>query len=85
LRHRLENHGVTDRVHIVLDCVVDEWLAGLLEQSGYQPRQPDFWESRGIRPRDLDKVIAALREMGTDAALAQACELEAARAALPIA
>lgn len=79
LRHRLENLGATDRVHIVFDCVMNPWLEARLAEAGYSARQPDFLEARGIRPQDLDKVIAALRAMGTAAALAQVRDLEAAR------
>lgn len=36
--HRVENKGGTERVHLVVDCVVDEWLRALfaraLEQAG---------------------------------------------------
>ncbi len=31
LPHRVANRGSTDRVHLVVDCVVDDWLTGLLE------------------------------------------------------
>jgi hypothetical protein len=35
LPHRVENHSATDRVHLVIDCVVNEWLADLFrEQPG---------------------------------------------------
>ena len=27
LRHRVDNQSVTDRIHLVIDCVVDPWLA----------------------------------------------------------
>ncbi len=30
LRHRVANRGETDRVHLVLDCEVNDWLRGLL-------------------------------------------------------
>jgi len=79
LRHRLANLGETDRVHIVFDCVVDDWLRRHLRSAGLQPRPVGFLEARGIRPQDLDKVIAAFRAMGTEAGLAMAEELEAAR------
>lgn len=76
LRHRLANGGATDRVHMVLDCVVDDWLQAGLAAAGYRARPVGFLEARGVRPQDLAKVIAALRAMGTDAGLAQARELE---------
>jgi aspartyl/asparaginyl beta-hydroxylase len=29
--HRVANHGTTDRVHLVIDAVVDNWLRGVLD------------------------------------------------------
>lgn len=26
LRHRVENYGASDRIHLVIDCVVNDWL-----------------------------------------------------------
>lgn len=79
LPHRLANKGGTNRVHIVLDCVVNDWLNNWLIEAGYRPRPLTFLETRGVRPQDLDKVIAALIAMGTETSLAHARELEAAR------
>lgn len=33
LPHRVENPSDTDRVHLVLDCVVDDWLRAAFEQA----------------------------------------------------
>lgn len=30
LPHRVRNRGNTDRIHLVIDCIVDDWLRGLL-------------------------------------------------------
>ena len=30
LPHRVANRGETDRIHLVVDCVVNDWLTGLL-------------------------------------------------------
>ncbi|HWV99589.1 MAG TPA: aspartyl/asparaginyl beta-hydroxylase domain-containing protein [Candidatus Acidoferrum sp.] len=30
LRHRVANRGATDRIHLVIDCEVNDWLRGLL-------------------------------------------------------
>ena len=32
LRHSVVNHGDRPRVHLVVDCIVDEWLRTILEQ-----------------------------------------------------
>jgi hypothetical protein len=29
--HRVDNNGTTDRIHLVIDCVVNEWLRALIE------------------------------------------------------
>ncbi len=33
LKHRIENKGKTDRVHLVIDCKVNEWLNDLFNKS----------------------------------------------------
>ncbi|QSQ25440.1 aspartyl/asparaginyl beta-hydroxylase domain-containing protein [Pyxidicoccus parkwayensis] len=33
LPHRVENPSDTDRVHLVMDCVVDDWLRGVFAQA----------------------------------------------------
>jgi hypothetical protein len=32
LPHRVANHGATDRVHLVIDCEVNDWLRGWFER-----------------------------------------------------
>jgi quercetin dioxygenase-like cupin family protein len=77
LPHRLANRGATDRVHMVLDCVVNDWLRALFQQGGYQPKQLDFFEQRNIRPTDFPHVLAALRALGTETGVRHAATLEA--------
>jgi hypothetical protein len=31
-KHRVENNGPTDRIHLVIDCRVNDWLVGLIKQ-----------------------------------------------------
>lgn len=75
LRHRLANLGATDRVHLVFDCEVNDWLRAQLAQAGYRPRPLGFLEARGVRRQDLGRVVAALQAMGTPVAAALAREL----------
>lgn len=35
--HRVQNLGSTSRVHLVIDCVLNEWLQGLLEAADQDP------------------------------------------------
>lgn len=32
--HRVDNHSRQDRVHLVIDCVVDDWLHGVFADAG---------------------------------------------------
>lgn len=36
LPHRVENESTEDRVHLVMDCVVDDWLRGVFDKA--EPR-----------------------------------------------
>ena len=38
LPHSVENAGETDRIHLVLDCVVDDWLRELFAKTPRPPR-----------------------------------------------
>lgn len=42
--HSVANRGQTDRIHLVIDCILNDWLRGLLEteaaRAGAQPDRP---------------------------------------------
>ena len=31
LPHQVDNPGMTDRIHLVIDCIVNEWIEGLIK------------------------------------------------------
>ncbi len=35
--HRVQNLGPTDRIHLVIDCLVNDWLRGVLEAADANP------------------------------------------------
>jgi hypothetical protein len=37
LPHAVANHGDTERVHLVIDCVLDAWLEELLAAGSTRP------------------------------------------------
>jgi len=39
LPHRVDNQSDLDRVHLVIDCVVNDWLAGFFPPELEQARQ----------------------------------------------
>ncbi len=38
LPHRVHNHGTSDRVHLVIDCAVNDWLRGLISAAANAPQ-----------------------------------------------
>jgi predicted ribosomally synthesized peptide with nif11-like leader len=40
LPHWVENHGETDRVHLVIDCQVNDWLSDLIVEDGEAAIEP---------------------------------------------
>lgn len=48
LPHRVENHGDTDRVHLVLDCEPNAWLLGQMQKSIEITQMISFLDRVGI-------------------------------------
>ncbi|RZS99713.1 aspartyl/asparaginyl beta-hydroxylase domain-containing protein [Aquimarina brevivitae] len=65
LPHSVENHGNTDRVHLVLDCVRNEWTDTLFKKAGY-----DFAikKEHNYDPDTKAKMIEELQKMNTPTA-----------------
>ena len=52
--HRVDNDGGSDRVHLVIDCVYDEWLRELLASAAASERpEPDTPTDLDLGPLDL--------------------------------
>lgn len=76
--HWVANHSKEDRIHLVMDCIRNEWTDSLfmshaysLEQLLYKPA-----ETIAIKDEDLPAVIAALRRMNTETARKLVAEFE---------
>ena len=70
LTHRVLNRGDGDRIHLVVDCVVDDWLRDRFAEAA-------AWYTEVRRPPDeLRQMIASLREMDLPASPALIAELE---------
>ncbi|HZZ91160.1 MAG TPA: aspartyl/asparaginyl beta-hydroxylase domain-containing protein [Usitatibacter sp.] len=37
--HRVSNRGARDRIHLVIDCEVNAWLAGQVSRAAFEPRR----------------------------------------------
>jgi len=70
LMHWVSNMGTTDRIHLVVDCLVNDWLRDLFDRAHKQMKDDEV---------DIDKqkqVITALRLQNTPSAIRFADQME---------
>jgi hypothetical protein len=72
LPHSAANKGETDRIHLVIDCFVNDWVRSFFPKI---EAVHDKGMSAIKTEKDLRNMIAALRNMGTPVALKMAEEL----------
>ncbi len=65
LRHKVINKGESDRVHIVMDCYVNDWLRDLFKEAGYIKSEKKT-SSYEVRDEDIDHVITSLEEIDSE-------------------
>jgi quercetin dioxygenase-like cupin family protein len=71
LPHSVSNHGATDRIHLVIDCKVNDWLAGPINSSQQMSVKYDTVDNN-----EQLAIIKQLRLQNTDTANKLALELE---------
>jgi len=71
LPHRVSNNGTADRIHLVVDCVVNNWLTGLINSSEKISQKKD-----AENDEQLLKAIAHMRLQNTEAGTRFADEWE---------
>lgn len=79
LPHSVSNEGETDRIHLVVDCGVNEWVRGLFDKALVINVLEDKAD-----PEELRAVIAELRIQNTAASIELANRLEGNITQLPI-
>jgi Aspartyl/Asparaginyl beta-hydroxylase len=78
LKHCVNNFGSTDRVHLVIDCKVNDWVRRLLnEEAKLTAMIDEEHEDIHYSPSDKIKIIQQLRLMGTTVSKELADKLEA--------
>jgi quercetin dioxygenase-like cupin family protein len=70
LPHRVSNNGKTDRIHLVIDCKVNDWLSQLINGSTIISFKDD------IDQEELRLMIGQLRLQNTETANQMASKLE---------
>ena len=79
LRHRVDNLGHTDRVHLVIDGIVNEWVKTFFNSDVHTKKVlSDDKPKSKFNPDESLKIIEALRLMGTDIGNRLADEMEIA-------
>jgi hypothetical protein len=68
LTHHVANKGTTDRIHLVVDCKVNDWLKQVFEQGEQKLAK--------VNREEILQVIAELRSQQTEVASRLAMELE---------
>jgi len=74
LPHSIHNKSKSDRIHLVVDAVVNEWVKELFAQPGLLKKET---EEKGHDDETKRKIIDSLREMNTETASRLADEMEA--------
>lgn len=70
LPHRVANFGETDRIHLVIDCVVNEWLANIFN------RAEVTYAKQPTKASELQMIVKELRALNTETSNKLANELE---------
>ncbi len=70
LPHSVANYGSTDRIHLVIDCQVNDWLAAIFDRS-----EKTEFEDR-LNQEETFKIIGELRKQQTESANKMADILE---------
>jgi aspartyl/asparaginyl beta-hydroxylase (cupin superfamily) len=70
LRHSVSNEGSTDRIHLVIDCEVNEWLKELFQRAEIVMAKEEN------NPEETRKIINELRNQNTEISLQLASQLE---------
>ncbi len=79
LKHSVNNFGDTNRVHLVIDCKVNDWVSNLLnEQTVIKKEFTPAFNAPGYNADDKIKIIQQLRMMGTQVANDLANKMETA-------
>jgi quercetin dioxygenase-like cupin family protein len=75
LPHSLHNKSKTDRVHLVIDAVVNDWIKDLFQQPGILNKK-EIEQSSKHSLQEQSEIIAHLRSMNTDVANKLADEMQ---------
>ncbi|MDN3658243.1 aspartyl/asparaginyl beta-hydroxylase domain-containing protein [Ferruginibacter paludis] len=77
LRHRVNNSGATNRIHLVIDCKVNNWVKGLINnQAELTEECTEMPAKKSYNAADKAKIIHQLRMIATPVSLDLANKME---------
>ena len=76
LKHAVYNHSSIDRVHLVIDLQVNDWLKQLFAEEAAEIKQMDGNKATVYSRQTQLEIIAQLRQMNTETSLAMADKIE---------
>ena len=77
LKHKVSNQGTTDRIHLVIDGFVNEWLTQYFNQPEHYKVEIKSPAAQKYSREDALKIIEQLRLMNTETGHKLADEMEA--------
>jgi quercetin dioxygenase-like cupin family protein len=78
LKHRVSNEGNCDRIHLVVDCAVNDWVKEIAARTGIIKKEMEtVEEEKQYSPEEKALIIAQLKMMGTSTGDAMAAQMEA--------
>lgn len=78
LPHRVHNAGTTDRIHLVIDCLVNDWVTAVLNDPASVRKDIDHLPSPyTFSDTDKQRIIEELKQWNTPSSIEQASSLEA--------
>lgn len=76
LKHRINNFGHTDRIHLVLDCKVNDWLNEQFATNTFCTKQVEEEQQPVFQSKQKQMIIAQLRLLNTVTSLELADKME---------
>lgn len=78
LRHRVVNGGDNDRIHLVIDCIVNDWVKEQFEKNAaIRKEEENIAEGPVMSAEEKKNMIASLRQLNTPVSNELADKIEA--------
>ncbi|XOB61224.1 aspartyl/asparaginyl beta-hydroxylase domain-containing protein [Campylobacterota bacterium DY0563] len=73
--HSVVNKGNNDRIHLLIDCQVNDWLKDFFLKKGFEEPKYKYGE-KSITDDNVEQIIESFKTIGTDVSLEMANKLQ---------